>query len=224
MPNTLGKTPHMKGYEIRILEKELKNLSGNKKKLQILEWGSGGSTTHFTRFLDQIGVDYEWMSLEYNKGWYERMLKDVQSNPKINLNLFDVGNNSLRQRNTDMEEYINFPRSLNKKFDFILVDGRKRRRCVLEAKDLLADRGSVFLHDSERSYYRCVFKEFPNSVSVAPCLWRGKNTEVSALRKITNYMQTTFLFFYFKIVVFPMRIVTRAIYRFFKYRVLKYKI
>ncbi len=191
MTNTLGTTPLMKRNEIRIIEKELLSLYEHKTEpLEILEWGSGGSTHHFTRFLEKHDIPYKWTSIEYNKRWFEKIQKEVADNKYIKMHLFDAGNDALKQRYTNMDEYVSFPKTLNKKFDFILVDGRKRRRCVLESKGLLSENGVVFLHDAQRPYYQCVFKKFPNGWFLGSSLWRGdlSTRKYVVLQTVNNFL------------------------------------
>ncbi len=216
MVNTLGRTPLMTAHEIRIMQRELLRLSKNGRKLEILEWGSGGSTHYFTKFLQKEGIEYEWVSIEYNKDWFEKIKQEVSLDTGIKMYLFDAGNGSLKQRHTEMDEYIQFPRTLEKKFDLIFVDGRKRRRCVLEAKSLLTPDGVVLLHDAQRKYYQCVFKEFSDSSLVGPSLWRGTHKSVSFLYALWQ-KKITFLFgIYFNYFFSPVRSLVKKIYHIFR--------
>lgn len=163
--------PLMLRGEIRALERALLSLPG--RPLRILEWGSGGSTVYFTDFLRRQNIPYEWTSIEYHKGWHEKVRNAVAEDPHTNVVLFDSGNESILQPNASMDEYVKYPRKLGKTFDFILVDGRKRRRCLLEARGLVADGGFVFLHDAQRKYYHTAFSVFPRSRFVSGRLWLG---------------------------------------------------
>lgn len=186
--------PLMFDNEIKIIEKQLLDLgiSGN---INILEWGSGGSTVYFTNFLRQNKIKYNWLSIEYNKEWYEKVLSFVQNDKNTQMKLFDVGDNQLKQRFVDMDEYVNYPKTLDKKFDFILVDGRKRRRCLFEAKDLLNSYGVVYLHDAHRRYYHCGFKNYSDSLFVGIYLWRGKKEVVGLYKKVINMIVSKFYIF-----------------------------
>ena len=64
--------PWMSREEINLIEKYLK------KDHVTLEWGSGGSTAHFSKLVK------EWNAIEHNKEWYQKVLKNK---PK-NVNLF----------------------------------------------------------------------------------------------------------------------------------------
>lgn len=139
--------------------------------LTVLEWGSGGSTVFFPIFLQQLGRPYTWTSIEYNRDWYERIAKRVDQHTA--LVLIDAGSTEVKQRDNPMNEYVSYPSTTGKRYDVILVDGRKRRRCLLEARELLKPGGVVLLHDAQRRYYHCAFNAFPNSRMLTKCLWRG---------------------------------------------------
>src|SRR5690606_29713647 len=40
-------------------------------EVAVLEWGSGGSTAYFTRLLEKRGTPYRWLSIEYDRGFFE---------------------------------------------------------------------------------------------------------------------------------------------------------
>lgn len=168
--------PWMTEEEVRLIETEL--LQTGRSHLEVLEWGSGGSTLHFTRFLREAKCSYRWLSLEYNRAWHRKVAKATRTDPHVEVMLFDVGNRRLRQRHTDMTGYIKHPASLGRRFDVIIVDGRKRRRCLLEAKALLQPDGVVLLHDAQRCYYRCAMQSYPYGCLLTPHLWRGSLNQV----------------------------------------------
>ena len=184
--------PWMKEGEIKSLEKILLNLGKKLSTLRILEWGSGGSTVHFTDFLKNRGIAYEWLSLEYNKDWYGEIRKLKSGDPRAKIVLFDVGNAELKQRHANMDDYVSYPAKLGEKYDFILVDGRKRRRCLLEAQKLLLPGGVVVLHDAERKYYHCAFSRFPYSRFLRTSLWVGKNEPAGAFGELINKLLNKF--------------------------------
>ena len=184
--------PWMKEGEIKSLEKILLNLGKKLSTLRILEWGSGGSTVHFTDFLKNRGIAYEWLSLEYNKDWHDEIQKLKSGDPRAKIVLFDVGNAELKQRHANMDDYVSYPAKLGEKYDFILVDGRKRRRCLLEAQKLLLPGGVVALHDAERKYYHCAFLRFPYSRFLRTSLWVGKNEPAGAFGELINKLLNKF--------------------------------
>ena len=189
----------MNKKEVRFVERMLTSFVD--RPIQVLEWGSGGSTAYFSGFLDERSIEYKWVSIEYNRAWYEKVKADVTGNSRVSLVLFDVGNNHLRQRNTDMEEYITYPKTLGTRFDLIIVDGRKRRRCLLEARTLIKENGVVILHDAGRPYYHCAFPHYPDRRFVGPTMWRGKVQKLPHMQIFFNqivsvYYRVLFLLFF----------------------------
>lgn len=174
--------------------------------VDVLEWGSGGSTVYFPEFLRRCGISYSWVSVEYNKGWYEKIAEVTQGDPDISVVLFDVGNNDLRQRHVPMNEYVAYPGTLGKKFDVIFVDGRKRRRCLIEAAKLLKSGGRVILHDARRTYYHCAFSKYPDSrMLLWSGLWQGRLEDPGWLKKTFN----TFIYWSFRVHTFSFRFLPR---------------
>ena len=149
--------PWMSKEEINLIERYLK------KDHITLEWGSGGSTAHFSKLVK------EWNAIEHNKEWYQKVLRDK---PK-NVNLFYVGPDYKMSKrhgvsskwpiNENFRVYANFPNKLNKKFDVVLVDGRARKWCALEIIPYLKKESIVFIHDfwmrADRNYHD-VFEYF----------------------------------------------------------------
>ncbi len=173
----------MQDEEIQIIEKNLLALGKQTEKIKILEWGSGKSTLYFTSFLKDNYIKYDWLSIEYNKKWYKKVKDMLKNDESTKIILFDVGNDNARQRYTKMEEYINYPKKIKEKFDFILIDGRKRRRCTVLARKLLTKDGLVFLHDAHRKFYHCAFRYYPKSFFPQPHLWRGEKENLNFLQK-----------------------------------------
>ena len=141
--------------------------------VHVLEWGSGGSTIYFPRFLRQEGIPFTWTSIEHDKEWQMAVSKEVAEMPEVRVKLFDAGGDNPRRRDVPMDEYVEYPRKLGKKFDLIIVDGRKRRRCLLEARNLLSQNGVVILDDAFRPYYHCALKRFPENKFLWLHFWRG---------------------------------------------------
>jgi hypothetical protein len=167
--------PMMTRQQIRMLEKEL--LALGKPRLDILEWGCGGSTYHYTRFLKQHEIEYSWISVEHQKHWYEQMAAVMGDDPRVTIRL-----------ETDRDNYVSYPATLDKKFDLILVDGRDRKRCLAEAYRLIRSDGSVLLHDAYRSRYDGGLKQFPDDCYLAYGLRRGRKLPVSKTVKLKNLL------------------------------------
>lgn len=177
--------PMMRDYQIKATERLLLDLK--KMQLNILEWGSGGSTIYFTDFLDRNGIDYTWTSIEHNYEWYTKVFHSLKDKKNVAVYFFDLKDKEY--------EYINLPLQLGKKFDFILVDGRKRKECLIKAKELLDSDGIVMLHDAQRSRYHSAFKYYPDPRFIDRELWRGTLKNISIQAQIGNKLN--YLYFRF---------------------------
>jgi len=155
--------PWMQSWEINSIKKTLLKL----KPKRCLEWGSGNSTIYFTRFLPK---ESEWISIEHDFKWSRKIRRKlffcrlIESYPKIKIfhiapNKFSWTDKHGDGSSQDFKNYINFPRKMGK-FDFILIDGRARKSCLLQATKLLDKNGIVVLHDASRKYYHKPFRLF----------------------------------------------------------------
>lgn len=168
--------------------------------LNVLEWGSGRSTVYFSNLLMERGKQFFWNSLEYDREYFLGSLEPVLAesaqfskseedgrivfaSQNIRIDVFDYGKLSpfLREQAKDrlvsMDDYIGLPARLGNKFDVVLVDGRKRRLCTLEAKELLKPGGVVIVHDAYRPYYHCAFETYTSQQFIGDILWIGSNDE-----------------------------------------------
>ncbi len=165
--DVLQNAPEMWLSEIRYIEKTLVELAQKNKFLNILEWGSGNSTIYFSKFLKQKGIPFKWIAIEHFVPWYEKvivMLRENDLSNDVECFLKSLTNEADKniQETLNLDEYINFPSTLGIKFNFILVDGRKRKECLNKASSILASNGVVILHDAERKWYHGGFKYYVN--------------------------------------------------------------
>lgn len=103
----------------------------------------------------------------FNQGQLLPMLRDHKEDRQVNL-----------------DAYVHYPERTGRRFDLILVDGRKRRRCLTEAARLLAPGGIAVLHDAWRPYYHCAFDNYQNSRSIGDILWVGMQESKETFNQI----------------------------------------
>lgn len=150
--------------------KKLLNTYKN-KKVRILEWGSGYSTIYYSKYLNSLKIDFEWYGIENSRKWYDKVLGQLKKHKltdKVHLYLFEF-TPFWQKPNWDWDDpihvgfdphednekkYISFPNTLGIKFDIIIVDARFRRRCLIEAQEMLAPKGFVILHDAQKTQYQ----------------------------------------------------------------------
>lgn len=154
--------PMMGARAVRVFTSELLAQAAARNLVRVLEWGCGGSTAYYTHFLRAQGIAYSWHSIEHHQGWHDHVSSVLAGDPSTQVHL------------VAWEDYAQFPRTLNTCFDLILVDGRQRARCLAEARDLVAPRGVVLLHDALRSRYYSGTVPYPDSRYIDAELWRGR--------------------------------------------------
>ena len=107
------------------------------KQHTVFEFGSGNSTFFYSKYAGVV------VSVEHDKGWYDTILENRPDNSEI---IFCE-----LQRDGD---YCRMPVKLEEKFDIIIVDGRDRVNCCINALDALSSNGVVVLDDTEREFYK----------------------------------------------------------------------
>ena len=111
------------------------------KNMDIFEYGSGYSTLWYAKKVNFV------TSIEHNKQWFEKIKNCLPKNVTIYYRELVYGG-----------EYSKFPKSLKKKFDIIIIDGRDRVNCVKNAIDSLKNGGVIVFDDSERYKYKAGIK------------------------------------------------------------------
>jgi hypothetical protein len=167
----MNKKPFMAENDFEVIDKEVLSRLGKSEKFMALEWGSGSSTAYYIDLLNKKGKDFEWHSVEHNPKWAKKVEEEI-GDKRFHMHLFDYKAYSRGEtRNLCMKDYVECPRYLNKKFDLIIIDGRCRRRCLIEAKELLKEDGIVFLHDADRGHYGSSKSLFKNGKMISEFLW-----------------------------------------------------
>jgi predicted O-methyltransferase YrrM len=120
--------------EIRIVERIFQIFSTK----TVLEFGAGGSTAYYSRLVQL------WVSLEQS----EEIISKLASKPCVNVRMIKSS------------DYIVDSAGLGR-FDFVLVDGGKRKEILGHCLKLIESDGVVLLHDAERAEYHPAFYLFP---------------------------------------------------------------
>lgn len=151
--------------------------SGDGDRVNVLEWGSGASTTYYPRYLRSIRREFEWHAIENSSQWRQRVEEKVRRanlTAQVQIHCFEFPGfwdlpgytpaepvpPASYSSSDDVSKYIDAPKELGLKFDLIVIDGRFRRRCLLVAKDVLAPNGVVLLHDAQKTQYHSSLSSF----------------------------------------------------------------
>lgn len=127
--------PMMSQKEVNLIMDLLEN------KSQCLEWGSGGSTVFFPKMNPYL----HWLSVEHDGHWVQKVATQIPNN----ANVIWVPDN---------EWYVDCVKH-SRVFDFILIDGLHRERCLEIAHEIISDDGVILLHDSGREEYQEFIKK-----------------------------------------------------------------
>ena len=162
------------------------------KEMIGFEYGSGNSTLFFAKQLKHI------TSVEHNAGWFEIVKNKLEQRNQNNIDYRFIppvipGAEQTYSFYTDYHltgkdfqirkeyhDYFSFVKGYpNEHFDFIMVDGRARVECCLNAIPKLKSGGIFVLDNSDRDRYKPVFTVLKD--------WKMLNTT-------TGLFDTTFWF------------------------------
>lgn len=124
--------PMMSDSEIQIIH----NLIFTYRPKHCLEWGSGGSTIYFPKKHKPV----RWLSVEHDGNWIKKIMPEIPDNANVIWTPED-------------EWYIDCVKH-SRIFDFILIDGLHRERCLEVAREIISENGVILLHDSGREEYQ----------------------------------------------------------------------
>ena len=120
----------------------------------MLEWGSGGSTTFFPRYVSR------YHSIEHSKEWYHRVYNEIGDN----VRLYYVPQNLPRTRPTKREEFVDYVEQVHyigvPNYNAVFIDGRARIACAKEVIGFINKESVIFLHDCHRGEYKEIFEIF----------------------------------------------------------------
>lgn len=135
-----------------------------------LEYGSGNSTIFFAKHLRHL------VSVEHDKAWFSNVTASLKQQKLNNVQYqlippgvakpppysfykeYGLAENEFSSR-TEFTDYFSAARSFpNESFDMIMIDGRARIECALNAIPKLKSGGIFVLDNSDRRRYRTIFK------------------------------------------------------------------
>lgn len=136
-----------------------------------LEYGSGRSTAFFAPFFEK------YVSIEHEEAWFQQVKDQLSDLTQVDYHLIKAEEEVPQQHLSSIEQiftsaddfpvqdslfksYSDFVLSFDDEyFDFILVDGRARRTCALNALDKIKSGGILVLDNAERKRYAEVLEQ-----------------------------------------------------------------
>ena len=142
--------PHLKIREWSYLKSRIE------RDHSILEYGSGYSTIHLSR------KNYKIHSIEHNLSWFVKINNNIKKFNKAKVHYVPaiVVHEGLINKRISFNSYIEFPKTLNKKFNIVIIDGRERVKCAKAIINLLHDDHKIFIHDWNRKKYHKVLSDY----------------------------------------------------------------
>lgn len=131
----------MSDKEVEIIESLLK------PEFDCLEFGSGYSTVYFPQFVSS------WTAIEHDEDWFFKVLNMREFN-RLNTKIIL----------SDTNHYVGQAINLDKKFDFILIDGENREQCLDFSFSMLKPNGVILLHDASRFEYASWINKFDGEI------------------------------------------------------------
>jgi hypothetical protein len=112
-------------------------LSGRLPKLErVFEYGSGNGTRWWA------GRSIQVNAVENDIGWYEKMKKLIPPNVDLFFEQLDNGTSYEERILVDQGEY-----------DVIIIDGRRRNKCMCHSLKKIKPNGVIILDNSDRTEY-----------------------------------------------------------------------
>lgn len=124
---------------------------------RFLEWGAGCSTLLFQKIASERGGSA--LTVEHDPAWYESVRKSIWY-PQSVIALADLDGPRLSQSDAGLH-YASYPTTRHGvPFDFILIDGRRRVECAINALSFAGPDTVIVLHDYRRTRYQALSHVF----------------------------------------------------------------
>src|SRR5690554_1488459 len=107
-----------------------------KPDMNLFEYGSGNSSFFYSSRVQELTC------IEHDEKWYAYMKEKLPENCTIIFKELTYGG-----------AYCKTISEQNRPYNVIIIDGRDRVNCMIEASDKIVDNGIIVLDDSERDYY-----------------------------------------------------------------------
>jgi len=127
------------------------------KDWDIFEWGGGCSTIWYSFNCRHVDT------LENSQVWADEIVGYLMKNDKKNFTMKTIPvSMSANKPEPNMEVYLNYIQSLNKKWDCIIVDGSYRNEALLKSIEFVK-KGGIIIFDNYRQD-TSGYPDLPNEV------------------------------------------------------------
>jgi hypothetical protein len=117
-----------------------------------LEWGAGHTTFSILRTRESLTLD-DFFCIDDNQAYLDEVVRQLPAWSGFHPVCLDLMGPKLNDRDPELN-YSTWPLSLNRTFDFIFIDGRRRMECAFIASLLCHSETVVVLHDYRRLRYQ----------------------------------------------------------------------
>lgn len=167
--------PMMTSSEIQLFDKYLENATN------YLEYGSGGSTIHVSRFINLKKI----RSIESDYNFFLQMKKKL---PALDLNYINVGKTGPCGTPIDPKViglWENYSNKYSSEFDLVLIDGRFRVACLL---DIILKQGNptILFHDFNNRPEYHIIKKFCDIIETIDTLVVLRIKNSNDMREISD--------------------------------------
>jgi len=101
------------------------------KEMSVFEYGCGYSTMFYAKYVNHI------TSVESDREWYEKIKAEIPSNSTL-----------IYQEKDEDGKYCRIINTTEKKYDIIIIDGKDRNNCAVQALGNLKGKGIIVFDDS----------------------------------------------------------------------------
>jgi hypothetical protein len=126
-------------------------------QMSVFEYGSGASTLWLSKRCRSVH------SVEHDPEWAAQVEEMCSDRPNVTISTIPAPMATVATRcrsgrsgwtDRSFDRYVEFIRGCPEKFDLIIVDGRARTDCLVEAKGMLNKGGLILFDDSHRARYQ----------------------------------------------------------------------
>jgi GT2 family glycosyltransferase len=148
----LGETAAAGALEDSTIEELLSLLNRNAETARrLLEWGAGDNTAIMAGFAHRQGAEL-LLSIDHRAEHLRAVVEKLPRYPFLHARFIDA--EELSETGSDIDiDYVAYPSLLGISFDVILIAGRWRMECAMQARTLLEPCGIIIFQDWKHRHY-----------------------------------------------------------------------